>query len=91
MSLDVSPHDLIETAFKEFALIKETIHSEADIWVVDLSAAFGYNMTRIKSVMHHYQNHWFTRCKHRDIEIRWFRKSEKTFKLVKLPDIELRL
>lgn len=61
MSLDVSQHDLIETAFKEFALIKETIHSEADIWVVDLSAAFGYNMTRIKSVMHHYQNHWFTR------------------------------
>lgn len=91
MIRDVSPHLFIETAVKEFAIIKETIHSEADIWVVDLSAAFGYNMTTIMSVMHHHQNHWFTRCKDRDSGIGWFRKSKKTFKLVKLLDIELRL
>lgn len=91
MILDFSPHVVIETAVKEGAIIKETIHSEADIWVVDLSAAFGYNTTSIMSVVHHYQNHWFTHYKDRDSGIRWFKKSEKTFKLVKLLDIELRL
>lgn len=91
MILDVSPHVVIETAVKEGAIIKETIHSEADIWVVDLSAAFGYSTTSIMSVVHHHQNHWFTHYRDRDGGIRWFRKSEKTFKLVKLLDIELRL
>lgn len=91
MILDFSPHVVIETAVKEGSIIKETIHSEADIWVIDLSAAFGYNTTSIMSVVHHHQNHWFTHYKDRDSGIRWFKKSEKTFKLVKLLDIELRL
>lgn len=67
---NVTPHDIIEAAIKQFSLINQTIHSEVDILVLHLSPALSYNMLKIGGVMHHHQNYRFTTCRQRDNRIK---------------------
>ena len=55
---------MVTSAREKDALVEQIVHGEADVWIVHLSSAGRDNEISLKGVMHHYQNYWFTSCRH---------------------------